>query len=90
LSKRREYRPLSEKAVTAIYWLFQHYGKNPGFMEDFGQFINSHEADLAKCPMPEKMDESAPLISNAKELANRWGLNALWAPARIIWEANIN
>jgi hypothetical protein len=59
-------------------------------MKDFGQFLRAHEADLAKHPMPERMDESEPLISNAKALAEKWGLKAPWAPAKIIWEANIN
>ena len=90
MSKRREYRPLSEKPVTAIYWLFQHYGKNSDFMKEFGEFIDAYEAELAKHPMPEKMDESAPLISHAKELADKGGLNAPWAPAKIIREAQIN
>lgn len=90
MSKKREYQPASEKVVTAIDWLFQHYGKNQDFMREFGEFIDTHEAELAKHPMPEKMAQSEPLILHAKDLADMWGLNAPWALARIIWEASIN
>ena len=77
-------------AANAIYLLFQHYGENQTFMQDFGGLIDSHGAELSKYPPPSEMDEPSPLISGAKGLAIKWGLNAPWAPSSIIWEAKIN